>query len=127
LLPIEENLTANAPGAERGRFPVIFLKADVVLAEADADGFQATQVQFLDVAGSRLKDGLILKMFVESVWVLAIASIGGSTRWLDVSDAIGSGTEDAKERFRVHGAGANFGVVGLLEDAPLVPPEVHEF
>src|SRR5215471_3694570 len=66
-------------------------------------------------------------MFVQAVGVLAVASIGRPARWLDISDAIGSGTEDTKERFRVHGAGANFGVVGLLENAPLVSPEVHEF
>ena len=97
-----------------------------MLAQVDADGFQAAQVQILNVVRRGLEDDLILKMFVEAVGIFAVASVGGPTRGLDVSDAVGSGAEDAEKGFRVHGAGADFGVVGLLEDAALAIPIVHQ-
>ena len=41
LQSIEKYLPADAPGAERRRFPVVFLEANVVLLEFDADGGEA--------------------------------------------------------------------------------------
>ena len=38
---VEEHLPANAPRAERGRFPIVFLEADVVFLERDAQGREA--------------------------------------------------------------------------------------
>ena len=98
-----------------------------MLAELDADGFKAAQVHVLDVGRRRLENHLILKMFVQAIGVFAVTAIRRAARGLHIRDAIRCWAENAQERFRVHGARANFGVVGLLEDATLVSPEVHEF
>src|SRR5271165_5132174 len=60
LQTFEQNLPPYAPGAEGGRFPVVFFEADVVFAEVDADGFEAFKVDGLDVGGRGLEDDLIL-------------------------------------------------------------------
>ena len=126
LQTVEQHLPADAPGAERGRFPVVFLEANVVRAQVDADGSEAAEVQILNIGRRGLQDHLILKMLVEPIGVFAVATVGGPTGWLHVADAIGCGTEDAEKSFRVHGAGADLGVVGLLEDAALLVPVMHE-
>ena len=43
LQAVEHDLPADAPGAERGRLPVVFFELDVVLAQVDADGARATR------------------------------------------------------------------------------------
>ena len=40
LQPIQHHLPADAPRAQRGRFPVVFLELDVVLGKIDADGLR---------------------------------------------------------------------------------------
>src|SRR6516164_8596554 len=65
-------------------------------------------------------------MLVETVGILAITSIGGSARGLNITDAIRSGAEHAQESFRMHGPGADFGVVGLVEHATFTTPEMHK-
>ena len=97
-----------------------------MVAQVDADGFEAAQVQILNVGGRGLQDDLILKVLVEAIGIFAVATVGGPTRRLHVGDAIGRGTEHAEEGFRMHRAGADFGVVRLLEDAALMVPVMHE-
>ena len=41
LQSIEQDLPADSPGAQRRRFPVVFLEANVVLGRADADRSKA--------------------------------------------------------------------------------------
>ena len=55
---VEHHLPAHAPRAQRGRFPVIFFKLDVVLAQVDANRRQRLQVQLLHILGRRLEDHL---------------------------------------------------------------------
>jgi hypothetical protein len=65
-------------------------------------------------------------MLIEAIRVFAVAAVGGPTARLDIADAIGMGAEDAEERFRMHRAGTDFDIVGLLEDAALLCPEVRK-
>src|ERR1700682_3332354 len=65
-------------------------------------------------------------MLVEPIGIFSIATVGGPTTGLHVPDAIGTGAEHAEKRFRMHGARADFHVVGLLEDASLLYPELGE-
>jgi hypothetical protein len=65
-------------------------------------------------------------MFIESIGVFAVAAVGGPTTRLDIADTIRIGAEDAEERFRMHRAGTNFDIVGLLEDASFPHPEMRE-
>ena len=69
---------------------------------------------------------MILEVFVEAIGIFAVAAIGRAARRLHVGHAIRRGTEDAKESFGMHCAGANFGVVRLLEHAAFFSPELHE-
>ena len=61
-------------------------------------------------------------MLVEAVGIVAVAAIGGAAAGLHVGDAIGFGPEHAQESFRAHGAGADFDIVGLLNDAAALGP-----
>src|SRR5882762_6696849 len=65
-------------------------------------------------------------MLVKSIGIFSIATVGGPTTRLHVADAIGAGAEHPEKRFRMHGAGADFHVVRLLEDAALLHPELGE-
>jgi len=54
LLPVQPDLPAQPPGAQRRLLPVIFHKADIVFTRIDADGLEGTQIDLLRVAGIRL-------------------------------------------------------------------------
>jgi len=80
----------------------------------------------LDVGGRRLKYHLKLRMFVESIGILAVASVGGPTARLHKSCAIWSRPKNTQKRFRVHGAGTDLDVIRLLQDTTLLDPEMRE-
>ena len=96
------------------------------LREVDADGFEAAEVLLDDVGGRGLEDHLQLLVLVEAVGILAVAAVGGAAAGLHVGDAVGLGAEHAQEGFGGHGAGADFHVVGLLDDAAAVGPIFFE-
>ena len=103
---------------KRRRLPVVFFELDVVLAQIDADRAQRFEVKFLHVLGRRLQDHLQLQVLEQAVGILTVAAIGGTPRGLHVRDLVWIRAEDAEECFRRHGAGADFNVVGLLDDGP---------
>ena len=84
---------------------------------------QRREVKLLHVGRRRLEDDLILHVLEEAIGILAIAAVGGTARGLHVTDAIGLGAEHAEEGLGRHGSGADFDVVGLLQDAAVVGPE----
>jgi hypothetical protein len=63
-------------------------------------------------------------VLVETVGILTIAPVGGPTARLNVGDAVWVRSENAKKRLRVHRAGPDFNIVGLLEDASLPHPKM---
>src|SRR6266850_28596 len=65
-------------------------------------------------------------MLVKAVRVFTVATVGGPTTRLHIANAIGTWPKYAEEGLRVHGASADFHVVGLLEDAALLHPELGE-
>ena len=71
----------------------------------------------------RLQDDLQLGVAEEAVGVFAVAAVGGAARGLRVGDADRLGAEHAQEGVGRHGAGADFEVVGLLQDAAVFGPE----
>ena len=123
---VEHDLPADAPGTEGGVLPVILFKFEVVLAEVNADGFEAAHVLFDDVCGGGLEDDLQLHVFVEAVGVIAIAAIGGATAGLHVAGAVGVGAEGAQEGFGAGGAGTHFHVIRLLNDAAARAPVLFQ-
>src|SRR5229473_4613555 len=88
LKTVEQNLPADAPGAQGRRFPVVLLESNVVLLEVDADGAQAPQVNVLNIDRRGLEDYLKLGMLVQPVGVLAVAAVGGPTTRKKVSGCI---------------------------------------
>ncbi len=74
---VEPHFPAQAPGAQRGVFPVVFDKADVVLLQVEAQGFERAQVQLQDVGGRGLEDHLVLVVVLQAVGVLAVAAVLG--------------------------------------------------
>ncbi len=121
---IEHDLPSNAPSAERGRLPVVFFELDVVLAQVDADGGQRRKIEVLHVGGRRLEDDLKLHVLEEAIGIFSVAAVSRTPRGLHVADAIGLGAKHAEKRFGRHGAGADFDVVGLLQHATVVCPEI---
>ena len=124
LLPVEPDLPAQAPGAERGRFPVVLDKADVVRGAVDADGVQAAQVELLRVAGVGLEDDLVLVVHLHAVGVFGVAAVVGAEGRLDVGDVPRLGPEHAQHGGRVHGARADLLAVGLPDQAAVRGPVV---
>ncbi len=55
LQAIEHDLPADTPGPQRGRFPVVFFKLEVVLAKVNADRGKGFQIDFLHIAGRGLQ------------------------------------------------------------------------
>jgi hypothetical protein len=126
LQPVEQHLPADAPGAERRRFPVVFFEADVVLPRVDAARLEAVEIQLLHFVGRRFEDHLVLVMFEETVRILAEAAVVGPSRRLHVSDAPRLRTKHAEQRLRMRCAGADFEVERLLQQAAVRRPERRE-
>ena len=101
FLPVQPDFPAQAPGAQRGRFPVVFDKADVVLARVDAQRFQRLQVELLRVAGIGLEDDLELVVLLQAVGVLAVAAIIRADGGLDVGHVPRLRAQHAQEGGRV--------------------------
>ena len=94
-----------------------------MLAKIDANGLKRLEIELLHVDRRRLQNELELGVLEEPVGILAVAAVGGAARGLRVADLVGLGAEDAQKRLRRHGAGADFDVVGLLENASALGPE----
>jgi hypothetical protein len=54
LHPVAPDLPAQAPGAQRGAFPVILDEADVVDVHVDADGLERAEIEVLQVRRARV-------------------------------------------------------------------------
>ena len=123
LEAVEQHLPADAPGAERRRFPVVLLETNVVLARVDTARLQALEIQLLHIVGRRLENDLELVVLEEAIRILAEAAVGGPPRRLYIGDVPMRGSEHPQKRFRVHRAGANLYVERLLKRAPARGPE----
>ncbi len=77
--------------------------------------------------GIGLEDDLELVVHLQAVGVLAVAPIIRADGGFDVGDFPRLGAEDAQEGGRVHGAGADLGVVGLPDEAAFFGPEILQF
>ena len=122
LHPVAPHFPAEAPGAQRRRLPVVLDEAQVVVGGGDADGPQRPEVLLLHVLGARLEDHLVLVVLVESIRILAEASVGGPPGGLDVGDVPGLGAEHTQERSGIHRARAHFQVVSLHQRAAALGP-----
>ena len=126
LEAVEHHLPADAPSAKRGRFPVVFLEADVVLARVDAARLEALEIHLLHFVGRRLEHYLKLMMLERSIRVLTKAGVRRPTRRLDVRDVPVRGAEHPQERLRMHRAGADLDVERLLQRTAARGPELGQ-
>ena len=126
LHAVEQHLPTDAPGAEGRRFPVVLLKADVVDGRVDPEYTEGFQVQLLHVVRGRLEDYLQLKVASQAKWILAVAGVRRTTRWLDEGDSVGLRSEDPQEALRMHGPRPHLDIVRLLDDAAAVSPVTLE-
>ena len=56
FLAVEPDFPAEAPGAERGRLPIVFHKTDVVRERVNAERVQAVEIKFLRILRRGLQD-----------------------------------------------------------------------
>ncbi len=119
---VQHDLPAYAPCSERRVFPVVLFELEIVLAEVDADRFEAAHVLVDHVGGRGLQDHLKLHVLVEAVGVVAVTSVGGTAAGLHVGGAVRLRPERAQEGFGAGCARADFDVVRLLDDAAAVAP-----
>ena len=127
FLAVEEHLPADAPRAERRRFPVVLFEPDVMLPRIDAACLEALEIQLLDIVGSGLEDDLKLMVLEQAVRVLAKASVRGTPRRLHVGHAPVRRSEDAEKGLGMHRARADFDVERLLKHTPARRPELRQF
>ena len=117
------HLPADAPRAQRRRLPVVLFESDVVQPRVDAARFEALEIELLHFVGRRLEDHLILVMLEQPVRVLSEPPIVGAPRRLHVGDAPRLRPEHAEQRFGMRGAGADFEIERLLQQAAVRGPE----
>jgi hypothetical protein len=65
---------------------------------------------------------LKLLMLVKPVGIFAVAAVGGAAAGLHVSHSIGFWAKYTEERFGRHGSGADFEIIGFLDDAAAIGP-----
>ena len=121
---IEPDFPAQAPRAQRRRFPVVLDEAQVVHQRVDAQCLQRIQVQLLDVVRRRLHRHLVLVVALQAVRVLTVTAIGRAPRRLHVGRIPAFRTDRTQEGGRVEGTGAHLQVERLDEHAALLGPEL---
>jgi len=127
LLAVQHHLPADPPGAQRGRLPVVFLEANVVLTRIDATRLEAVQIDLLDFVRRRLEDDLHLQVLEQSVRILPEPAVVGTPGGLHVGDVPRPGTKDTEQGLRVRRSGPDFKVERLLDQTTPRSPERGEF
>ena len=124
LHPVQPDLPAKSPRAQRRRLPVVLDKADVVLLRVNPEAGEALKVKFLNIVRRRLHDHLELMMLIETIRVVSIASVRRAARGLHIGDIPRLRPQNAQERPRAHRPCALFYIIGLGEDTALPRPEL---
>src|SRR5580704_9785502 len=94
--------------------------------KVNADGSETAEVLIDDIGGRGLEDDLQLRVLVEAIGIVAIAAVGWPSAGLDVGDAVRLGSKNAQKSLGAHGAGADFDVIRLLNDAAAFGPILFE-
>ena len=122
LHPVQPDLPAEPPGAERRLLPVVLDEPRIVAAQVDAERLERAPVLVEHVVRARLEDHLELEVVLEAEGVLAVAAVGGPDHRLDVGGPPLAGAEAAQEGGRIHRPGGELGVVRLHDHAPALGP-----
>src|SRR3546814_76483 len=92
---------------------VVLHETDVMHFGIDAQCHERADIQVDDVGRGRLEYDLVLVIMLQAVGVLAVATVFGAARWLNVGGTPWLGADRAQEGGCMRGAGADFHVVGL--------------
>ena len=92
---IEPDFPAQAPGAQGGVFPIVFDKADVVLFQVKAQGFERSQVQVQNIGRGWFHHHLVLVVMLQAVGVFAVAPIFRAAAGLHIGGLPGLGADSA--------------------------------
>src|SRR3546814_14134465 len=82
----------------------------------DAQCHERADIQVDDVGRGRLEYDLVLVIMLQAVGVLAVATVFGAARWLNVGGTPWLGADRAQEGGCMRGAGADFHVVGRSDE-----------
>ena len=120
LHAIQPHFPAKTPRSERRGLPIIFDESDVMGQQVEAQRAQRVQVQLLKVIRRRLDANLELVVVLKTKRVVAIATVGGAPRGLDIGSTPRLGSDRAQEGGGVKCSRPHFQVIGLLERCILV-------
>ena len=114
---VQPDFPAQAPGTQRGGFPVVFNEANVVDQRVESQCAQTPQIQLLHIGRRRLDHHLELVVVLQPERVVAIATISGPAGGLHIGGAPGLGPNGAQKGGGVKGARAHLHVIGLQNHA----------
>ena len=127
---VEPDFPAEAPGAQSGRFPVILHKTDVVFCGVDAEGAKAAKVEILGVFRVGLHNDLELEVPLQTVGVLAVASVLGTAAGFHICNTPRFRSEHAQKCVRVESTRTALDADGLFDNAAVLAPvalERHDY
>ena len=84
---VTPHFPAQAPSPQGRAFPIVFDKADVMEGHINANGFEAAQIELLQVRRAGFDEHLILVIVLQAVWIFPITAIGRTARWLHISSS----------------------------------------
>ena len=90
----------------------------------DSESLQAVQIQLLRIGRRRLHDDLELEVMLQTVGVVAVTAVGGTTRRLHVGGLPGFGSDNTQERGGVEGTRTAFQIHRLHHGAALSGPVI---
>ncbi len=124
LHAVEPHFPTETPCTQRGRFPVVFDKANVVLFAFDAEREQGFQINLLRITGIGLEDDLKLRVLLQPIGIVAIAAIVGADGRLDVGHVPWLRPQHAQGGGGIHRARADLMIVGLPQRAAAAGPVI---
>src|SRR5579864_1321317 len=127
LEAVVEDLPPDPPCAEGRRLPVVLFESDVVRAQVDPAGLEALQVEVLNVVRGGLQEDLELMVLEEAIGIFTEAAIRRPPGRLDIGHVPRLAPKHSQEGLRVHRAGADLEIEGLLDEAALRGPVVRQF
>ena len=101
LHAVEPDFPTQTPGTERGVFPIVFDKADVVLLQIETQCFERTQIEFQNIARRGFEHHLVLVVVLQAIRVLAVAAVLRTAARLHIGGLPGLGAEGTQKGCRV--------------------------
>ena len=127
LHPVEPDLPAKPPGAQRRRLPVVLDKPDVVSGEVEPQIFETFEIEILNVVRTRFDEHLKLVVGSQTVRIFPVPAVGRPPARRHVGGCPRLAVEAPQQRRGMEGSRTRRNVVGLDDIAALLRPEGLEF